>query len=212
MNLFTLINKEEVHLNSDSKLICASDFSLLLQASDLLKKTQEEVVAYKIQIASECEELKEHGQNEGFHAGLIKWNEQLMHLENEIRKVRKEMEQVLIPLAIAAVKKMIGKELETKPDTIANIVATTLKTVSQRRRVTIWVNQNDLEYVEEARPQLKNLFEHLETLTISARADVEPGGCIIETETGITNAQLDSQLHALEAAFLSFFQTQNGEI
>lgn len=38
-------------------------------------------------------------------------------------------------------------------------------------------------------------------LLLSPKASVSPGGCIIETETGIVNAQLDVQLAALEQAF-----------
>ena len=69
------------------------------------------------------------------------------------------------------------------------------------------MNQIDLDRVEEQRPKLKALFEHLESLAITARGDVQPGGCIIETELGIINAQLENQLQALEAVFRNFFQS-----
>lgn len=208
MNLFTLIKKGKVHPSPQTKVISSEDFSQLISASDIVTQTKQEEVEYRIAVTQECEALKELAELAGFEEGLNRWNEQIALLENEIRKVRKEMENAIVPLALTAVKKIIGRELETKPETIVDVVATALKSVSSHRRITIYVNGSDLENVEEQRPRLKTLFEHLESLALSARDDVEPGGCVIESESGIINAQLSNQLSALEAAFRNFFETR----
>jgi type III secretion protein L len=206
MNFFTMIEKDEVHPAPRTKVIPAEDFSQLISAIDLVKKTKEEETVYRLGTARECETLKEIAQAAGFEEGLKKWNKLIEHLENEIKKVRHEMENSIVPLALTAVKKIIGREIESKPETISDIVATALKTVSHHKRVTLYVNKQDLETIEEEKPRLKSLFEHLETLTVTPREDVQPGGCIIETEAGIINAQLENQLRALESAFRHFFQ------
>ena len=206
MTLFTLIEKDEIHLSPETKVIPAQEFSQLVNATQIIAKTKEEETAFRISVAKECETLKELAAAAGFEEGLKRWNEQIELLESEIKKVRQEMENAIVPLALTAVKKIINKELETKPGTIADIVSTALKTVLHHRKISIYVNQNDLEYVEAQRQRLKSLFEHLESLSITARDDVEPGGCIIETEAGIINAKLENQFFALEAAFRNFFQ------
>jgi type III secretion protein L len=208
MNLFTLIEENEVHPAPGTKIVPAEDFSKLVEAASIVAKTKEEEIAYRKKVAEECEILKEAAEKAGFEEGMSRWNEQIALLEKEIAKVRSEMENAIVPLALTAVKKLIGRELETKPESISDIVATALKTVSHHRKIFIYMNQQDLDYVEEAKPRLKTLFEHLDTLSISAREDVQPGGCIIETEAGIINAQLDNQLNALEAAFRNFFETR----
>lgn len=208
MTLFTLIDEDEIHLAPKTKVIAAEDFSQLIQASEIVAKTKESDLAFRLAVAKECETLKELAQQAGFEEGLQKWNEQIALFENEIKKIRQEMENSIVPLALTAVKKIIGRELESKPETIVEIVATALKTVSHHRKITIYVNQFDLEQVELQKPRLKALFERLESLSIAAREDIQPGGCIIETESGIINAQLESQLQALEAAFRNFFQNK----
>lgn len=208
MNLFTLIEKEEVHLAPETKLIAAEDFSELMTATQIVAKTKEEETAYRIQVAQECEKLKELAAAAGFDEGLKRWNEQIELMESEIKKVRQDMENAIVPLALTAVRKIIGKELETKPETIVDVVSTALKAVIHHRKVSIYVNKNELEYVEAQKPRLKSLFEHLESLSILPRADVQPGGCVIETEAGIINAKLDNQLQALESAFRNFFQNR----
>lgn len=208
MNLFTLIEKGEVHPAPQTKVLSAEDFSKLVEAAQIVAQTKQEETAFRISVAKECETLKEQAENAGFEEGLRRWNGQIELLEHEILQVRKEMENSIVPLALTAVKKIIGKELETKAETIVDIVATALKNVSHHRKITIYVNAGDLEQIEAQKPRLKALFEHLETLSISARADIQPGGCVIETESGIINAQLDNQMHALEAAFRNFFENR----
>jgi type III secretion protein L len=60
--------------------------------------------------------------------------------------------------------------------------------------------------IENSKSKIKKIFEHLESLSIQERSDIEPGGCMIETEAGIINAQLENQWRALEAAFESFMK------
>lgn len=83
-----------------------------------------------------------------------------------------------------------------------------MKSVAQHKKVTIYVNKADLENMEAHRNQIKELFENLESLSIRPRDDVTTGGCVIETEAGIINAQLENQWVVLERAFTSLMKTK----
>ena len=209
MNLLTLIQGEKIQSNGE-KRIPKETFSTLIEAEQILKKLKEQENTYRHQVAKECEIEKEQATQEGFEAGLVQWTKQIAYMEKEIQVVKEEMEQTIVSLAMTAIKKIIGKVLDEKPDTIVDIVATALKSVSQHHRISIFVNQNDLGLLEEQRPRLKSIFEHLQTLQIIARDDVEPGGCVIETESGIINARLENQLKALEGAFQGLFKDKKG--
>lgn len=206
MKFFETIQGEKVHLTPGKKVIPASEFSVLMEAKELLEKVCKEGEQYRQETADECEKLREKAEERGFEEGLLKWNEKIDEMEKEIAKVRKEMEHLLVPLALASVKKIIGREVELKPETIVDIIATSLKGVSHHRKIALFVNKNDLEIIEKNRLQLKALFEHLQSLTITTRDDIPQGGCIIETEAGIVNVGLEQQLGALETAFRSFVQ------
>lgn len=205
MKYFSLIKEETVHPATDKKIIPAEEFSKLVNAEEILQTVKDQSVAYRAEVTQECEKLKEESIKKGFEEGLKQWNEQISFLENEKNKVRKEMENSIVPLALAAIKKLIGRELETKPETIADIVSTALKGVSHHRKIAIFVNRNDLEYIEKQKQRIKDVFEHLDSLTIAARDDVEDKKAVIETEAGIIKVDLDLQLQALEAAMM---QTQ----
>lgn len=210
MKFFSLIEGDNVHIAPDVKVVPGKEFSKLVNAQELTRQVKKEETAYRKSVSIECETLKEAAELAGFEEGLKQWNQHIAQLEDQIKKVRQEMEKTLVPLALTAVKKLIGRELETEPDTIIDIITTALKTVTQHKKIALYVHKGDLDRVEGERSRIRQLFEHLESLSISARGDIQPGGCIIETESGIINAQLESQLKALETAFRSFFQNHQG--
>lgn len=111
------------------------------------------------------------------------------------------MNKLILPLALKAAKKIVTKELETRPETIVDIVLHTLTPVLQSHKITIWVNKADKEILEKEKSRIREKLEQIESLSIHERDDISPGGCIIETEAGIINASIENQWRAIEAAF-----------
>lgn len=198
---FSLIHGDSIHVAPDTRLIPAAEFSKALEAYQIIEEAKNDALKYKQDVASEVEKLKEQAEKEGFEAGFQKWVEQIAKVEQEVIDVRRETEKAALPLALRAAKKIVGRELETSESAIVDIVSNSLKAVVTHKKITIYVNKKDLESLEKNRNRLKDLFEHLEILNLRERADVEVGGCIIETEGGIINAQLENQWRMLENAF-----------
>lgn len=204
MKLFSLISGKEVRIAPGQKKISAEEFSTILEAAEILAKVQEETEELKKQTAIEAEEEKKAGYDEGFQAGLESFNKHLLALDEELKELRAEIQKKMLPLTLTAARKILGEELKIHPERIVDIVLNSLKPVTQHKKITIYVNKADLDLLEQEKQEIKKIFEHLQSLSIQERDDVEPGGCIIETEAGIINAQLENQWRALESAFASF--------
>lgn len=198
---FSLIHGDSVHIAPETRIVPASEFSSALEAYQILEKVKADALKYKQEVAEEIEKLKEQAQKEGFEEGFKKWIEQIAKVEEEIVIVRKETEKVALPVALKAAKKILSRELELSENAIVDIVSNSLKSVVTHKKITIYVNKKELEALEKNRNKIKDIFENLEILTLRERSDVEPGGCIIETEGGIINAQLENQWRILENAF-----------
>lgn len=198
-------------ISSTRKIVPAEAIAQLLEAEQVLENVKSDAEKYKQQVAQECEKLKIAAKQEGFAAGYQEWANQLSALEAEIQKVRSDMEKRLIPVALKAAQKILGKQIELSEETIVDIVSTALKAVSQHKKITIYVNKKDLDPLEKSRSQIKNIFENLEALSIRERPDIARGGCIIETEGGIINAELENQWAALEKAFTSLMKSHPSE-
>ncbi|MEG0037161.1 MAG: HrpE/YscL family type III secretion apparatus protein [Victivallaceae bacterium] len=200
MKFFSLIS-QNTDVSPNSKIMSSEEFSTVIDASELLDRAINDSKKYKKQVEAECVVLREEAKKSGFAEGMKLWSEQLMCLEKETNNVQAKLKEALIPLAIASIKKIIGKELEMKPDIVVSLITNALKTVNQNKKITIFINPEDSEIVEGNKSEFRKVIEYADSIIISPRNDIEKGGCIIETESGIVNAQIKDQLAALEKAF-----------
>lgn len=201
MKFFSLIYQGEVHPAAEEKVLPADQYSTLLEAKEIVEKALEDAKRKHVETEKECIDLRAAAKEEGFKEGLSKFDEHLLFFDSELKKIRHEAMQAVLPLALKAAKKIVGKELEVHPETIVDIVLQTLTPVTQSQRIKIYVSREEREIVEAEKPKIRAILEQIESLSILDRADIAPGGCIIETEAGIINATIENQWRALESAF-----------
>jgi type III secretion protein L len=208
MKLFSLLYQGDVHFTSDAKIIPSEQIATLITAEKLVEKAKEDTLKLQQKTAAECEELKKQAYEEGFAKGLESFNEHLVQFEKELIRLRHDTQKAVLPLALKAAKKIVAKELEQHPETIVDIVMQVLAPIRQNHKVKIFVNKGDKEHLEKEKARLREVFESLQSLSIQERDDVSPGGCIIETESGIINASIENQWRALERAFETYMKAK----
>lgn len=206
MKFFTLFSQKDVHIAPNNKIIPAQECTVLQSADEILKTVKHEAIEFKRDAVLEAEKIKENAFQEGFQEGLKSLDAHIIALDHELKEIREEIHKKILPLAIKAARKIVGEELKLHPERIVDIVITALKPVTQHRKIVLYVNRLDLEALDKERAKIKKIFEHLDSFSLQERSDIEPGGCIIETEAGIINAQLENQWRALESAFESFMK------
>ncbi len=197
----TLIHGEEVHVAPGTKILPAAAYTTLLSLKEMLQKAKEDAKKHLMNAKEEAKEIKKEAQQSGFEAGMKQWADQIAQLEKEIDKVHEEIKKIAIPLALKAAKKIVGKEIELKPEVIIDIVSDNLQAVKQHSYVKVYVNKKDYLILEKEKEKLKSLFESLKTFALLIKEDVEAGGCVIETEAGIINARIGNKWAVLEKAF-----------
>ncbi len=111
--LFNLISeKKSIRLAPGKKVIPAGEFTVALDAVELFATTEREAENFRVDVAKEIEQQKELAEQEGFNAGLEKWAEQLGDLEEKASKLYKDLNKMIIPVALTAAKKIVGREME----------------------------------------------------------------------------------------------------
>lgn len=206
MKFFSEISKEDIHITPGKKIIPQKEYSTLKDAHEILEKAKKDIKDLKKKTKLEAEQIKEEAYAEGFADGLRELNEHILLLDNLAANLAKEVKKQVLPIAINAAKKILGEELKIRPDAIVDLVMQALKPVVQHHHVTLYVNKDDLKVLESKKTKIKKMLLQVETFSIQERADIEKGGCIIETEAGIINAQLENQWLAMEAAFRKFIK------
>ena len=102
-----------------------------------------------------------------------------------------------LELALKMAAKIIGRDLERDPALVADISATALESARSAKAMILRVHPDDGKLLREKRPRLMELIGRAVDLSIRDDADIEPGGCVIQTEFGVIDGQIRTQFEML---------------
>jgi flagellar biosynthesis/type III secretory pathway protein FliH len=106
----------------------------------------------------------------------------------------------MVRLSIAIARKLLGGELQAKPEAIAQIVRDALAGVRQARRVTITVHPSQIAVLQS---QLQSLeLSAACEVRIAGRQDLDPAGCLVDSDFGVVDARIETRLATIERAML----------
>jgi flagellar assembly protein FliH len=113
---------------------------------------------------------------------------------NMYPKVEREMIQMVVDLA----KKIIKTDLAQREDSIRDMIRLAVASILDRESMVIRVNPRDKEHAERYSPELKALFPDIRNLHIEGHEFVQRGGCMVESNFGSVEANIDSLTDEIE--------------
>jgi len=105
-------------------------------------------------------------------------------------------------MAVTIARKVLQKEIMTDPMTVVNMVRKALSKVRFKKNFVVHVNPLDLEVIQSAGDQVKEVLDNCESIEFKASPKVQPGGCVVQTESGNVDAQIDRQVDEVEQAVM----------
>ncbi len=175
------------------------------EASDILEDARAQAQSLIDAATTEAEALREKAKHEGRQEGIDQGATEVAQIIKRMTEHQQEQEAQVLPQLLKLVRKMaekvIGSELEQRPEALVGMIKRTLHDKArQRRSLLLRVNPADLEVVRNERHRLMDALVRASDLAIREDDDISPGGVVIETEAGTIDARLETQLDALERA------------
>jgi len=136
-----------------------------------------------------------------YQFGLRQWGQTQSdsYLETLKEKFYKEAEPEIIKLVIAIAEKVIGNIVEEKPEAIQDVVRQALER-SLGDRITVRLNPQDYKTIIENQFEFKDVLDRTKRLHFKEDDTIAQGGCIVETEVGTIDAQIQTQMEAIRKA------------
>ena len=107
----------------------------------------------------------------------------------------------ILEISVDIAKKIIKKELNTDPQVLINTIIDVLKTVAKSEsKVTIKVNPQSVQFIKDTIPNIAYEYGIEAKVNILADPSIENGGCIFQTNNGIVDASIDTQLEIIKKA------------
>ena len=194
---------ESLPFHVSGKIIKGELFEASQEAREIIESASQE--AARVLAKSEQERVAaiESGLQEGYEEGLKRWNQTLAGAWQARENLKTEWEQSMVHLSVRVAEKIIGEQLRLHPETIVAIVLEALKSVGQERQLTLLVHPDHLTMVQSHLDRLQKVAGPSRQIHLVANPEVALGGCIIESELGVIDAKLHTQLKCLEEILLS---------
>ena len=158
-----------------------------------------------LQARTEAEEIKQNAYQEGLAAGQKEIEEQSARVKQDFQdkfnsfldQLQKEKEKhwnahkaEIVQLINLAVEKIVKKEIqENRLEIISALLEESLQLLDNRRGVSVYVNNEDLDLLQEAIEQARNKFANLENWQVEESSNIAPGGILLEnSESKVENS------------------------
>lgn len=168
------------------------------EAKDLLAKTQEEAEALFLRTKEDAVQAGKAEGEEQVRENITASLETLNSAINERRKIIKDSESEIIRLAVKIAEQVIRSEVSLHKDVLMNVVTEAINKVSDRENVIIKVNREDAEHIKKYKDRISGIVDGVKNLSIIEDSQVEPGGCVIETNLGFVDARVSTKLSLIE--------------
>lgn len=193
------------------------------EASTLIAEAQAHVEVMLNQAEVKIENWKEAAQKEGWEAGYIQAKQaaeaelaEMLATARNLAQAATEAKAQLLKnsraeierLAVAIAKKIIGKELTVNPKAISDIVVQAIESADIHSACNIKVNPEDYEFLEPMWDAIPSFQSPDNAWQLISDKRVSRGGCLIEVNGGIVNAQIESQLAEVANAFETIGESQ----
>lgn len=186
-------------------------------ARSILEDAREDAEVLRAETQKEAEEIRLQAQKEGYEKGLRDAQkeieadrqmamEQCQQILEEARRTKVKLLESstadMARLAIAVAKRVISAEVNTNPQAIISVIREAINLLDQPGNFHVYVNPEEIEPALDglARQEMSEIEKQDLANALVADARIGIGGCVIESDQGVVDAQLDTRIAKVEQA------------
>ena len=192
-----LIEKPDYKLASDRRLVKASEVATVRTADEIIAAAEAEAARIREEAKTAFEEEKKRGYEKGLADGKMEIAMQKLDLVDSSVKFMESVEGKMADIVMKALKSCVVEIGDS--EMVVQIVRKTMKAVIRtQRQVTVKVAPEMVDSVKARVDALRAEYPTIETLDVVEDPRLKGPACILETEAGVADASVDTQLAAIE--------------
>ena len=200
--LFQLKNPSLPEPAPGTKIVKAAEYAEFCEADRIIEAALERARAIEAKAEAEYNARREAGYADGVEMGRMAHAEKMMETVLASVEFIEKIESTVVDVVTQSVRKIVG-DLD-EDERIRRIVATALAHVRGEQKVVVRVAPSDEPAVSAALAAMTSGAY----LNVVADPRLKPSSCILESNLGVIDASLETQLKALEHAFTAKIKQQ----
>ena len=192
-----LVNKPDFVLQSDRRVVKATDVATVRSAVEIITAAEAEAARIREEAKAAFEAEKQRGYEKGLSDGKMEMAMQKLDQVDSSVAFMEGVEEKMAEVVMKALKTCVT-EIGDR-EMVVQIVRKTMKAVIRtQRQVTVKVAPEMVDSVKARVDALRAEYPTIETLDVVEDPRLKGPACILETEAGVADASVDTQLAAIE--------------
>ena len=192
-----LVNKPDFALQSDRRVVKATDAATVRSAAEIIAAAEAEAARIREEAKAAFEDEKRRGYEKGISDGKMEIAMQKLDQVDSSLAFMESVEEKMAGIVMKALKTCV-MEIGDR-EMVVQIVRKTMNAVIRtQRQVTLKVAPEMVESVKERVAALRAEYPTIESLDVVEDPRLKGPACILETEAGVADASVDTQLAAIE--------------
>ena len=192
-----LIGNPDFTLTSDRRLVKASEVATVMSAAEIVAAAEAEAARIREEAKAAFEEERKRGFEKGLQDGKLEIAMQKLEQVDQSVAFMESVEGKMADIVMKALKSCVV-EIGDR-EMVINIVRKTMNAVIRtQRHVTLKVAPEMVAVVKERVSALRVDYPTVETFDVVEDPRLKGPACILETEAGVADASVETQLAAIE--------------
>ena len=192
-----LINKGDFVLQSDRRVVKAADVATVRSAAEIVAAAETQAAQIREDAKAAYEEERKKGYDKGIADGKTEIAMQKLDLVDSSVAFMENVEEKMSEIVMKALKSCVA-EIGDREMVIQIVRKTMAAVIRTQRQVTLKVAPELVETVRARVSELTATFPTIETFDVVEDPRLKGSSCVLETEAGVADASVDSQLAAIE--------------
>ncbi len=202
MERFTRIRPGEIGLKT-ARVVKAEDFATAHDARSIVDEARAEAESILAEAKDVFESERVRGYEEGREAAKAEMAEQMIDAVGNVVDYLGSIEQDMINIVGRSLERILG-EIGDK-EVVVRVVKNALAAVRNEKHLTLRVAPEQVATVKARMNEILSLYPIVVDVQVMGDGRLSATGCILESEIGIIDASLDSQIEALTRSFRKIF-------
>ena len=192
-----LVKKPDFVLATDRRLVKATEMATVRSAEEIIAAAEADAARIREEAKAAFEEEKKRGYDKGLADGKMEIAMQKLGLLDSSVAFMEGVEQRMADVVMKALKSFVVEVGDR--EMVVNIVRKTLNAVIRtQRHVTLKVAPEMVGVVKERVASFRQDYPTVETFDVIEDSRLKGSACILETEAGVADASVETQLAAIE--------------
>lgn len=204
-----LVNRKDFKIASDRRLVKSSDVATVRTAEEIIALAETEAARIREEAKAAFEVAKKRGYETGLSNGKMEIAMQKLDLVDQSVAFMESVENKMADVVLKALKSFVT-EVGDKEMVVQIVRKTMAAVIRTQRHVTLKVAPEMASSVRGRLNELRADYPTIESMDVVEDERLKGPACVLETEAGVADASVETQLAAIERSLKRHLTGGNG--